>query len=57
MLGRVVRVLVTDDQSAGSKVASWNGRDATGSVVPAGVYTYRLETAGGVVSRTLTIVK
>jgi hypothetical protein len=57
MLGRVVRTLVADALPAGSKVADWDGRDALGSVVPAGVYNYRLETASGVVSRTLTIVK
>jgi hypothetical protein len=36
---------------------SWNGRDANGDAVPAGMYVYRLETAAGVVTRSLTIVK
>ena len=57
MLGRRLRTLVDDSQSAGAKLAEWDGRDDLGNVLPAGVYTYRLETASGVLTRTLTIVK
>jgi hypothetical protein len=57
MLGREVRTLVTETQSAGSRIVTWDGRDAAGNAVPAGMYTYRLESQAGVVSRTLTIVK
>ncbi|MBN1448041.1 MAG: T9SS type A sorting domain-containing protein [Bacteroidetes bacterium] len=57
MLGRQVRALVRGSQSQGSKYVTWDGMDDTGAAVPAGMYTYRLETATGVVSRTLTIVK
>ncbi len=57
MLGRKLRTLVDDSQALGTKLASWDGRDERGDVLPAGMYTYRLETAAGIVSRTLTIVK
>ncbi len=57
MLGRKLRTLVDDAQAAGTKLAAWDGLDQNGDAVPAGMYTYRLETAAGTVSRTLTIVK
>ncbi|MBR9979297.1 MAG: T9SS type A sorting domain-containing protein [Bacteroidetes bacterium] len=57
MLGRKLRTLVDGTQPEGSKLANWDGRDRYGNVLPAGIYTYRLETADGIVSRTLTIVK
>ncbi len=57
MLGRRLRTLVDDTQAAGTKLAEWDGRDERGNALPAGVYTYRLETADGIDSRTLTIVK
>jgi hypothetical protein len=46
--GRIVRQLEnTQLQKAGRHVTIWDGRDATGGGVPAGVYFYRLE-AGSV---------
>jgi hypothetical protein len=57
LLGRKLTTLVSSMQSAGEKLVSWNGRDANGDAVPAGMYVYRLETAAGVVTRSLTIVK
>jgi hypothetical protein len=57
LLGRKLRTLVDDAQAVGTKLVAWDGRDDRGNVLPAGMYTYRLETASGIVSRTLTIVK
>jgi len=42
--GRRVRTLVDGVQTAGAHVATWDGRDATGRLVPAGVYFGRLRT-------------
>ncbi len=42
--GRVVRMLVSGWVGAGIHTASWDGRDAAGRRVPAGVYVYRLAT-------------
>ncbi len=57
LLGRRLRTLVALRQGAGAKLASWDGRDERGALVPAGMYLYRLETTTGVVSRILTILK
>jgi len=57
LLGRKLRTLVSSRQTAGDKLASWDGRDERGEAMPAGMYVYRLETASGIVTRTLTIVK
>lgn len=41
--GRLVRALLTrEEQAAGSHAVSWDGLDARGSRVPAGVYFYRV---------------
>ena len=45
--GRLVRRLVDGVRPAGEHVATWDGRDGAGRVVPAGVYFSRFE-AGGV---------
>jgi hypothetical protein len=57
VLGRVVRTLVDGNLPAGSRLAQWDGRDENGTAVPPGMYTYRLETPGGVRTRSMTITK
>ncbi|MBD3237774.1 MAG: T9SS type A sorting domain-containing protein [Candidatus Eisenbacteria bacterium] len=42
--GRSVRSLVAGTRPAGLQAVHWDGRDARGRAVPAGVYYYRLET-------------
>jgi hypothetical protein len=44
-LGRLVRVIVDENRSAGRHVESWDGRDGEGGEAASGVYFYRL-TAG-----------
>ena len=44
--GRLVRVLVDADSPAGVQRAHWNGRDATGRVVAAGIYFVKLNAGG-----------
>ncbi|MEP0547150.1 MAG: FG-GAP-like repeat-containing protein [Rhodothermales bacterium] len=43
LLGRRVRTLVDAARPAGSHTATWDGRDASGRRLSAGVYLYRLE--------------
>jgi len=45
--GRRVRALGGAGLPAGEHVLAWDGRDAAGRPVPAGLYLYRLVTAGG----------
>jgi hypothetical protein len=42
MMGRVVRNLVNDHQSAGYKTIQWNGTNGFGVPVAAGVYLYQI---------------
>jgi flagellar hook assembly protein FlgD len=55
--GRVCAVLAGELQGAGRHTARWDGRDARGNALPAGVYLLRLETAGQVTSRKLVIAR
>ncbi|MCA9731049.1 T9SS type A sorting domain-containing protein [candidate division KSB1 bacterium] len=43
MLGTEVRTLVQGSKAAGSYSVVWDGRDNNGSVVPSGMYMYRIE--------------
>ena len=42
MLGRTVKILVSEMQTAGNKVLRWNATDAAGSTVSAGIYLYMI---------------
>jgi len=46
--GQLIRTLVNESKSAGTFQVNWNGRDASGQQVCAGVYFFRLETSEGV---------
>lgn len=55
--GRLVRTLVSESRAAGSHNVVWNGTDNGGNPTPSGVYLYRLITAEGIDSKTMTLVK
>ncbi len=42
ILGQKVNSLVDEYMSAGNKIVTWDGRDASGREVPSGIYFYRL---------------
>ena len=55
--GRLVRTLADEAASPGPHVVRWNGTDAGGTLVPAGVYVIRLETAGQVYRARLHLIR
>ena len=56
LLGQRVATLVDGEMAAGRYTAAWDGRDASGQGVAAGVYIYRLTTGGGVATRRMVLV-
>ncbi len=54
--GRRVRTLLDGAMGAGAHAARWDGRDDAGRAVSAGLYFTRLEWAGRVATRKLTLV-
>lgn len=44
MTGRLIRVLVNQTMTVGSKTINWDGRDDVGNLVSGGVYLYNLQT-------------
>jgi len=57
LLGREVRTLVSELQEPGFKTIVWDGKDAHGQSVGAGVYLYRLQTTEFVKTMKLVVVK
>jgi hypothetical protein len=57
LLGREVRQLVNSVQESGYKTIIWDGKDAQGQRVPAGVYLYRLKAGDFVQTRKLAVLK
>jgi hypothetical protein len=54
--GRVVRTLVDAVVPPSEQIAQWDGRDASGRLVPAGVYFYRLDAGGSTLSQKLVVL-
>lgn len=57
LTGRLVRTLVETEVEAGMHVSHWDSRDETGSVVPGGVYLYRLTSGDQVSTRKLILLR
>jgi subtilisin family serine protease len=55
--GRLVRSLVSGNQSAGEHSALWDGRDDAGRAVGAGLYFYTLRTADSKTQRKMLMLK
>lgn len=56
LLGQRLATLVDGGRSAGTHTAQWDGMDAAGRAVGAGVYIYRLSGGGVMVSRRMVLV-
>ncbi len=57
LTGRLVRTLARGRQNAGIYTVRWNGRDAYGQDVAAGVYLYRLKTDRQVLVRRMVLLR
>jgi hypothetical protein len=55
--GRRVRTLVNAQYDAGARSVFWNGRNDAGQTVASGVYLYRLEVGGQVLSKQLVNIR
>jgi hypothetical protein len=55
--GRLIVTLVDEHRRAGSHVARWDGRDASGNVAPTGVYFVRLQANGIMATSKLALMK
>jgi hypothetical protein len=55
--GRLVRSLLQGRQAAGVHRVLWNGQDSRGQAVASGVYFYRLETGGQVLTGKMMLTK
>jgi flagellar hook assembly protein FlgD len=52
-----VRALVNANFGAGARSVFWDGRDDAGRIVASGVYLYRLEMNGQLLSKRLVMVR
>jgi hypothetical protein len=57
ILGREVRTLVNEKQTAGEKSVVWDSRDSAGKVVSSGVYIYRIQAGDYVQSRKMVLLR
>ncbi len=55
--GRVVRTLVDGTLPAGPHAVVWNGVDAAGQILPAGIYFYCLDSGEGRLAGRMTLVR
>ena len=57
LLGEHVRILVNQNQNAGTYLITWDGRDEQSQKVDSGVYVYKLETEPFVQSKKMLLLK
>ncbi len=57
VLGRLVKTLVSQNQSKGKFQASWNGTDEFGNKIATGIYLYRIQSDNFISTRKMLLLK
>ena len=57
LLGKEVRTLVSEQKSQGMYTAIWDGKDSQGSLLPPGVYVYKLSNGKATQTRRMLITR
>ncbi len=57
LLGREVRTLVNEYRPAGSFVATWDARDNSGTLLPPGIYIYKLMSGSTSLTRRMVLAR
>ena len=57
LAGKLVRTVLGGDLAAGNHSVAWDTRDNDGRLVPAGIYCYRLASAGTTATRNLVVTR
>jgi len=57
LMGRMIKNIINETQSAGRHLAVWNATDNFGNPVSAGVYIYRLQADDHVFNRKMILIK
>ena len=57
MMGKVVRTMLNEEQSAGFKVLQWNGSNNNGQPVSSGLYIYTITTDNFSKTRKMILMK
>ena len=55
--GKLVKTLITGEQSSGQGIVQWNGQNSTGIPLPSGVYFYRLSSTDFTATRKIVLLK
>lgn len=55
--GRLMKALVDEVQSAGQKSARWDGKNERGESVASGIYFYRMEVPGFVLTKKMVLLR
>jgi uncharacterized protein (DUF362 family) len=55
--GRLIRMLLDVHKEVGRHQVAWDGKDASGSAVPSGIYFYRMKTSGFDATRKMILLR
>jgi len=57
MMGRTVKIMVTEEQNAGVKSVQWDATDSFGKPVSAGVYLYQIQAGEYMQTKKMVLLK